>query len=226
MTSYGPMERPEPELVESAARFPSATLHEAMGREGALPAAIKPVAPGMTVCGPAVTVQAKPFNNINIHRAIYAAEPGDVLLADVGDGYEGGYFGEIMAHAAVARKLGGLVINGCVRDGDLLEEIGFPVFARGLAIQGTLKEEGPRGLAIQGTLKEEGGFINQPVIVGDVTVMPGDVVRGDRDGVVVIPRTRLAEAIAASEARENKEAGIIAELKEGKRTLDLFGWSE
>lgn len=82
----------------------------------------------MTVCGPAVTVQAKPFNNINIHRAIYAAEPGDV-------------------------------------------------------------------------------------------------VRGDRDGVVAIPRTRLAEAIAASEARENKEAGIIAELKEGNRTLDLHGWS-
>ncbi len=56
--------------------------------------------------------------------------------------------------------------------------------------------------------------------------MPGDVVRGDRDGVVVIPRTRLAEAIAASKARENKEAGIIAELKEGKRTIDIYGWSE
>ena len=212
MTSYGPMERPEPELVEAAAKFGSATLHEAMGREGALPAAIKPVASGMTVCGPAVTVQAKPFNNINIHRAIYAADPGDVLVVDVGGGYEGGYFGEIMAQAAVDRELGGLVINGCVRDGDLLQEIGFPVFAR--------------GLAIQGTLKEEGGSINQPVIVGDVTVMPGDVVRGDRDGVVAIPRARLAEAIAASEARENKEAGIIAELKEGKRTLDLYGWSE
>ena len=59
MTSYGRMERPEPELVEATAKFPSATLHEAMGREGALPAAIKPVAPGMTVCGPAVTVQRK-----------------------------------------------------------------------------------------------------------------------------------------------------------------------
>ncbi len=212
MTSHGRMERPEPELVAAAAKFPSATLHEAMGREGALPAAIKPVAPGMTVCGPAVTVQAKPLNNIDIHRAIYAAEPGDVLVVDVGGGYEGGYFGEIMAHASVARRLGGLVINGCVRDADLLEEIGFPVFAR--------------GLAIQGTLKEGGGSINEPVVVGEVTVMPGDVVRGDRDGVVAIPRTRLAEAIAASEARENKEAGIIAELKEGKRTLDLFGWSE
>ncbi len=212
MTSYGPMERPEPELVEAAAKLPSATLHEAMGRDGALPAAIKPVAPGMTVCGPAVTVQAKPFNNINIHRAIYAAEPGDVLVVDVGGGYEGGSVGESVAHAAVDRELGGRVINGCVRDSEWLEEIGFPVFAR--------------GLAIQGTLKEEGGFINRPVIVGEVTVMPGDVVRGDRDGVVVIPRTRLAEAIAASKARENKEAGIIAELKEGKRTLDLYGWSE
>ncbi len=90
MTSHGPMERPEPSLVEAAAKFGSATLHEAMGREGALPAAIEPVAPGMTVRGPAVTVRAKPFNNIDIHRAIYAAEAGDVLLVDVGGGYEGG----------------------------------------------------------------------------------------------------------------------------------------
>ncbi len=205
------IERPAPALLVRAAGFPSATIHEAMGRTGALPAAIKPVAPGMKLCGPAVTVVAKPFNNINIHRAIYAARPGDVLVVDVGGGYEAGYFGEIMAFACIARKLGGLVIDGGVRDADLLEEIGFPVFAR--------------CLAIQGTTKEEGGAINRSVTIGGVAVAPGDVVVGDRDGVVAIPRARLAEALDASQAREDKEARTIAEIKAGRSTIELYGWS-
>lgn len=203
--------RPDPALVARAGGFPSATIHEAMGREGALPAAIKPVAPGMKLCGPAVTVAAKPFNNINIHRAIHAAHPGDVLVVDVGGGFEAGYFGEIMAHACSVRKLGGLVIDGCVRDGDLLEEIGFPVFAR--------------GLAIRGTAKAEGGGINHPVTIGGITITPGDVVVGDRDGVVAIRQSLLAQALDASQAREDKEENTIAEIKTGRTTIEIYGWS-
>ncbi|MEE8516890.1 MAG: 4-carboxy-4-hydroxy-2-oxoadipate aldolase/oxaloacetate decarboxylase [Alphaproteobacteria bacterium] len=204
--------RPDAALLEAVAAYPSATLHEAMGRKGALPAAIKPVAPGMALAGPVVTVKTKALNNINIHRAIYLARPGDVLMVDVDGGYEGGYFGEIMAHAAKTRGLGGLVIDGCVRDADLLQEIGFPVFAR--------------GFAIRGTLKEEGGFINEPITIGDVAVNPGDVAVGDRDGVVVVPGGGLAQAAAASQAREDKEAGVINQLKDGARTIDIYGWSE
>lgn len=211
MSGIPDITRPDPALVARASGFPSATIHEAMGREGALPAAIKPVALGMMVCGPAVTVRAKAFNNINIHRAIYAAKPGDVLVVDVAGGVEAGYFGEIMAHACTARKLGGLVIDGCVRDADLLEEIGFPVFAR--------------GLAIQGTTKEEGGAINHPISIGGVNITPGDVIVGDRDGVVAIPLSRLVEALDASQARENKEAKTIDEIKAGRSTLELYGWS-
>ncbi len=204
--------RPDAKLITAIGVFPSATIHEAMGRKGALPAAIKPVAPGMTVCGPAVTVSAKPFNNINLHRAIALAKEGDVLVVEVGGGYEGGYFGEIMATAAVARKLGGLVIDGCVRDADLLEEIGFPVFAR--------------GFAIQGTLKQDGGSVNAVITLGEVEIAPGDVVVGDRDGVVAVPQGILAEAIAASQAREDKEANTIAEIKAGKTTMELYGWKQ
>lgn len=204
--------RPDAKLIKAIGAFPSATIHEAMGRKGALPAAIKPVAPGMTVCGAVVTVSAKPFNNINLHRAIALAKPGDVLVVEVGGGYEGGYFGEIMATACVARKLGGLVIDGCVRDADLLEEIGFPVFAR--------------GLAIQGTLKQDGGSVNAPITLGEVEIAPGDVVVGDRDGVVAVPQGILAEAIAASQAREDKEANTIAEIKAGKTTMELYGWKQ
>jgi 4-hydroxy-4-methyl-2-oxoglutarate aldolase len=203
--------RPESALLARAAKLPSATIHEAMGRKGALPAAIKPVSSKWKICGPALTVKAKPFNNINIHRAIYLAKPGDILVVDVGGGYEAGYFGEIMAHAAKVRGLGGLVIDGCVRDADLLEEIGFPVFAR--------------GLAIQGTTKDEGGSIAESVTIGNVTVVPGDVINGDRDGVVVVPKANLAAALDASEAREEKESRTIAALKSGKSTIELYGWA-
>jgi 4-hydroxy-4-methyl-2-oxoglutarate aldolase len=204
-------ERPEPALVQRAGTYPSATLHEAMGRKGALPSAIKPVARGMRLCGPAFTVEARPLNNINIHRAIARAVPGDVLVVSVGGAYEGGYFGEIMAHGAATRRLGGLVIDGCVRDADLLEEIGFPVFAR--------------GLAIRGTLKEEGGSLNQAITVGDVTVRPGDIVVGDRDGVVVVPREDVGSALATAQAREEKEAEVIEQIRAGKTTVEIYGWS-
>lgn len=205
--------RPTAVQLQRAAAFPSATLHEAMGRKGALPSAIKPVVPSMRICGPAVTVVAKPLNNINIHRAIYLAKPGDVLVVDVGGtaGLEGGYFGEIMAHACMARKLGGLVIDGCVRDADLLEEIGFPVFSR--------------GLAIHGTTKEEGGSILAPISLGGAAINPGDVIVGDRDGVVVVPLGGLDAALESSQAREDKEAAVIEKLKGGAATIELYGWS-
>lgn len=203
--------RPDAATLARAARFPSATIHEAMGRKGALPAIIKPVSSSWKICGPAFPLVAKPFNNINIHRAIYLARPGDILVVDCGGGYEAGYFGEIMAHACKVRGLGGLVIDACVRDADLLEEIGFPVFAR--------------GLAIQGTTKDEGGSLGQAVTIGAARVMPGDIINGDRDGVVVIPQGEATAALDASQSREDKEAKTIASIKQGKSTIELYGWS-
>lgn len=203
--------RPDAATIAHGAKFPSATIHEAMGRKGALPAIIKPVNPAWKICGPAFTVVAKPFNNINIHRAIYQAKPGDILVVDCGGGYEAGYFGEIMAHACKARRLGGLVIDACVRDADLLDDIGFPVFAR--------------GLAIQGTTKDEGGSLARPIAIGAVQIAPGDIVNGDRDGVVIVPRADAKAAFDASQAREDKEAKTIASIKDGMSTIELYGWA-
>ena len=203
--------RPDAATIARAATFPSATIHEAMGRKGALPAAIKPVSNSWKIWGPAFTVVAKAFNNINIHRAIYQAKPGDILVVDCGGGFEAGYFGEIMAHAAQQRGLAGLVIDACVRDADLLEEIGFPVFSR--------------GLAIQGTTKDEGGSLAQLIRIGNVDVAPGDIINGDRDGVVVIPQGAAKAALDASQSREDKEARTIASLKQGKSTIELYGWA-
>lgn len=206
------IQRPDIELIQAASRLPSATLHETAGKIGALPAAIQPVAPDFKICGPAVTVHSPGGDNLWLHRAIYAAQPGDVLVVSVSDAYEHGYWGEIMSTAAKVRGLAGLVINGCVRDQRLLSEIGFPVFSRGLCIRGTGKDFGARG------------WINAPTRFDDVTVNAGDLIVADEDGVVCIPREQAAQAIIAAEAREAAEAEQLKRLGVGESTLSIFGW--
>ena len=199
-------------LLASAARLPTATLHEAGGKIGALPSAIKPVAPGMALCGRALTVHSPGGDNLWLHRALDISQAGDVLVVYASGAYEHGYWGEIMATMAKTRRLAGLVIDGCVRDGALLAQIGFPVFARGLCIRGTGKDFG----AI--------GWLNAPVRIGEVTVDGGDLVVGDGDGVVTVPHARAAEVVARSVQREADEAAILRRLEAGEATLDVYGW--
>jgi 4-hydroxy-4-methyl-2-oxoglutarate aldolase len=206
------IERVDAATVARARALPAATLHEAAGRIGVMPSAIKPVAPAFKVCGPALTVQSPGGDNLWLHRAIYTALPGDVLVVHVSDAHHFGYWGEIMSAAAQARHLGGLVIDGCVRDGAVLADFGLPVFARGLCIRGTGKDFGARG------------WINFPVLFGDLTVNAGDLVVGDTDGVVVLPRERAPELVAAAEAREAKEAAIVERIRAGERTLEVYNF--
>ncbi len=202
-----------PELLAQAAKIASSTLHEAAGRIGALPSAIKAVAPGMTICGPAFPVKGPPLDNLALHFGIDEAQPGDVIVADVGGHYEGGYFGEVMCTSAKARKLGGLVIDGCVRDGNELAQMGWPVFSRGLAMRGTLKD-------LNGDLK-----INERIAIGEAIIEPGDLVVGDTDGVVVIPQAQAAAAIEAGIQREANEAETMEILAKGETTLvKMRGW--
>ena len=205
-------ERVADTLTQAARALPTATLHEAGGKIGALPSAIKPVAAGMAFAGSALTVHSPPGDNLWLHRALDISRPGDVLVVHVNGAYEHGYWGEIMATMAIARGLAGLVIDGCVRDGALLAEFGFPVFARGLCIRGTGKDFGATG------------WINHPVRIGDVTVNAGDLVVGDGDGVVVVPRERAGDVVARSVKREADEAAILQQLKDGASTLDVYGW--
>ena len=200
------------ELVAAARRLPTATLHEAGGKIGALPSALKPVAAGMTLAGPALTVHSPPGDNLWLHRALDIARPGDVMVVHCSGAHEHGYWGEIMATMAQARGLAGLVIDGCVRDGALLAEMGFPVFARGLCIRGTGKDFG----AI--------GWLNHSVWVGEVVVNAGDLIVADHDGVVAVPNARAAEVVLKSQQRETDEAAIVQRLKAGESTLDVYGW--
>ncbi|MEX3937168.1 4-carboxy-4-hydroxy-2-oxoadipate aldolase/oxaloacetate decarboxylase [Paraburkholderia phymatum] len=206
------IQRVEPGVVETARGLPAATLHEAGGKTGALPSAIKPVAPGFRICGTAVTVHSPGGDNLWLHRAIALAQPGDVLMVYASGVYEHGYWGEVMTTAAKARGLAGLVIDGAVRDADLLEAIGFPVFSRGLSIRGTSKDYG----AI--------GWINEPVMIGNVTVNAGDLIVGDRDGVVAIPRARAADIVGRAAKREADEAAICKRIEAGETTMQIYNF--
>lgn len=190
----------------------SATLHEAAGRVGALPSAIRPAFAGARVAGRAFPVASPPGDNLWIHRAVYAAEPGDVLVVDVGGGTEFGYWGEILSTAALARGLAGLVINGRVRDREALAELGLPVFSAGLCIRGTGKD-------FDGT-----GSLGAAVRIGEVFVDRGDLVVGDADGVVVIPQADIDAVRKAAAERDAKEAELMRRIRAGERTLDLYGW--
>ena len=200
----------DPTIISRAIGYGTATLHEAMGRKGALPHHIKPISSRTKLAGPAVTVNSPPMDNLMLHQALYVAEPGTVLVVEVNRGYEGGYWGEIMTIAAQQRKIAGLVIDGCVRDADLIEQLGFPVFSR--------------GLSVRGTDKQGGGHINSPIDVGDITIHPGDLVVGDRDGVVVVPAGEIASTLEAAQKREAKEAQTKKDLLAGKSTLEIYAW--
>jgi len=206
------IERVEASVIETARTLPAATLHEAGGKIGALPAAIRPVAPGFRICGTAITVHSPGGDNLWLHRALVLAQPGDVLVVYTSGIYEHGYWGEVMTTAAKVRGLAGLVIDAAVRDADLLEQIGFPVFSRGLSIRGTGKDYG----AI--------GWINEPVMIGNVTVNAGDLIVGDRDGVVVIPRTRAADVVEKAARREAEEAAICKRIEAGETTMQIYNF--
>lgn len=198
--------------INELSLFGTATIHEAMGKIGALPYQIKPLTTGMRVCGPAYTVRAKAYMNINLHRAYAYAKAGEVIVADCTGGYEAGYWGDLLTTGAMQQGIVGLVIDACVRDADEIEALGFPVFCR--------------GLCIKGTGKDPEGSLNEPITIGEVTIHPGDIIVGDRDGVVVVPKDIIEETIEKSYAREKKEARVRARLNAGETSLEIYGWDK
>ncbi len=196
-----------PLAVDQLLAWGAATLHEACPAPNALPATLRPAWAGARLAGRAYPVLVAPGDNLALHWALEAAEPGDVIVADAHDA-EHGHWGEVMAEQAVAAGLAGLVIAGGVRDTDQQRELGFPVFSSSITVRGTAK----RWAGVQG----------QPIVLGGVTVSRGDVVVGDADGVLSIPAALLDETITNAAARVAKEELIIAALRAGATTLDEY----
>jgi 4-hydroxy-4-methyl-2-oxoglutarate aldolase len=200
-------ERPSQEDIAALAPFSPATIHEAQGRRGALSSRIKPVDYRMKLCGPAFTVKSAPRDNIMLQLAINYANPGDIIVVSGGEYEEAGSFGDVLANACLAKGIGGLVTDTGVRDTLQLRDLGFPVFSLSVCIKGTVKE----------TLTS----VNDPIIVGDELIYPGDIIVGDADGLVVVRRAEAQEVAKLSQAREDAEAGFIAAYKAGKSVIEV-----
>lgn len=199
-------DRPDPALVAELGQYSSAHIHESQGRLGAIDSGIKPLDRDMSFCGVAYTVVCHPRDNLMLQVAISHAGPGDVLVVSSGD-QPAGQFGDVLANACVARGIAALVTDGGVRDTREIRELGFPVFSKYVCIQGTVKE----------TL----GPVNHPLIFGGQLVRPGDVIKGDCDGVVVVKREDVASALEACRKREAAEDVFIARYHAGETPIDI-----
>jgi 4-hydroxy-4-methyl-2-oxoglutarate aldolase len=201
-------------LIQAAASLSSASLHEAAGKLGALPAVLKPIVSSMRVCGRALPVRCPAGDNLWIHRALAESRKGDVLVVETGPlddaGADFGYWGEIMATAAVARGVAGLVITGGVRDSQALIALGLPTFSACISIRGTLKN--PKG----------DGAVGEPVRIGEIVVRKGDLVFGDADGVCVLTPQVAEAAVPAAAQRDADEVGILEKVRAGALTLDVY----
>jgi len=188
--------RPDPDAVRRLGALPTANIGDAMDRLGALDSRIQAAWPGAKLAGPAFTVWTRAGDNAAIHAALRLAEPGDVIVVN-GQGDESrALLGELIGGSAAAAGIAGFVLDGAVRDAADLAELGMPVFARASTPAGPYKN-GP-------------GRLGVPIAVGGVAINLGDIVVGDSDGVVVVPRAdaeavaTAAEAVFADEARRRE----------------------
>lgn len=186
-----------------------ATVHEAMGRTGLAGTGIHPRQDGARVAGSAVTVLSWPGDNLMIHAAIEQCRAGDLLVVTTTSPSVDGAFGDLFATALLARGVRGLVTTTGVRDVAELRAMGFPVWSG--------------AVSAQGTVKATPGSVNVPIVVGGVTVRPGDVVVADDDGVLCVPRRHAAEALAAADARAEKEQADREAYRGGELSLDRKG---
>ena len=186
-----------------------ATVHEAQGRTGLMRPYMRPIYPAARVAGSAVTVSCQPGDNLMIHAAMEVVSPGDVLVVTTTAESTDGMFGDLLGTSCMKHGVKALIIDAGVRDISELTEMGFPVWAK--------------AISAQGTVKATPGSVNIDVVCAGTIVKPGDVVVGDQDGVVVVPREQASAIAALGDERRTKEEKSRARLQAGELGVDMYG---
>ncbi len=197
---------PRPEALDGTTidllrGIPTPIISDNMSRMFAVGPELRPFHRGGFMIGSALTVRTRPGDNLMVHKAIDLAQPGDVIVVDAGGDLTNAIVGEIMTTLAQTRGVAGIVIDGSVRDLDAIAASDFPVYARGITHRGPYKD-GP-------------GEINVVVNVGRQTIAPGDIVVGDADGVLAVPRSQAAHVAELARAQMDREAGILKAIRDG-----------
>lgn len=205
-TVHTRVDRPPEQLVAPFREFYTCNVDDALGRFSAMHYSIKPVAPNMKMAGTAITVKIRPCDNLLIYKALEIAQPGDVLVIACYEYETNAVWGDLTSMIGKAKGLAGVVTDGMVRDIKGLREVGLPIFARGLTPNSPQKD-GP-------------GEINVPVSCGGVIVNPGDILVGDEDGVVVVPKADAEAVIERTRGILAKEEKTVADIQAGRLIPD------
>ncbi|MGD9922508.1 MAG: RraA family protein [Pseudorhodoplanes sp.] len=191
----------DPSLLEAFRGIPAPIVSDNMSRMFGGGADLRPRHRGGSMLGVALTVRARPGDNLMAHKAIDMAEPGDVIVIDAGGDLTNAIFGEIMMRLAIKRGAAGVVVDGAIRDCDVIAAGDFPVYSKGITHRGPYKD-GP-------------GEINVTVTVGGQTVTPGDIIIGDMDGMLAIPRHAAVQVAASAREQLRREVEILASIDNG-----------
>jgi regulator of RNase E activity RraA len=189
------------DVVAAFRTLPVANISDSMSRMTAAGPRLRPMHGGGVLCGPALTVKTRPGDNLMLHKALDIANAGDVIVCDGGGDLTNSLIGEMMLGIAIRKKLGGVIINGSIRDSGAIRAGSFPVFAAGVSHRGPYKD-GP-------------GEINVAIAIDGMVIEPGDLIVGDDDGLVCVPFDHTAVVLKATQAKQAAETKQMAEIVDG-----------
>jgi RraA family protein len=191
------------EVVQGFAAFDTPEISDRLNRLYALDSSITQLSgPDRPLCAQACTVRVYPGDNLMVHKSLDLARPGDVVVVAAGGATCNAVLGDIISTKAKHRGIGGFVVDGLVRDLPSIQDLDFPVYARGTTPIGPL-HRGP-------------GEINFPVACGGVVVNPGDVMVADAAGVVVVPHQIATELLVRLRAQADGLSQYLAAVARGE----------
>lgn len=197
------------EILDIWCSIPPSIASDCLNRRFSMCSSINPISAGSRICGQARTFSVMAGDNSMLHIGLQHVRAGEIVVVDGAGLRDVAVWGEVLTTAAIARGVGGVVIDGSTRDSAAIRRLGFPLFCAGIV---------PRG-----PHKGFGGTMDDTIAVGGTAVGPGDLVLGDDDGVVVVPLELEAQTRSDSEKRMRDEDRWMEQIRNGESTATLFG---